>query len=56
MNLVAANNNRRPTAEALIAAAARSIEIHDWISRQIKAGRKPSEILVLLSTHGQVLH
>lgn len=50
--LVAANSNVRqpPTnAERLIAAAATSPEVHDWIARQIKAGRKPSEILVLLS-------
>ncbi|WP_164750642.1 MULTISPECIES: hypothetical protein [unclassified Mesorhizobium] len=51
--LVAANSNVRqaPTvAERLIAAAAASAEVHDWIARQLKAGRKPSEILVLLPT------
>lgn len=50
--MLAANSNVRqsPTvAERLIAAAAASPEVHDWIARQIKAGRKPSEILVLLS-------
>ncbi|WP_292163298.1 hypothetical protein [Mesorhizobium sp.] len=55
--LVAANSNVRqpPTvAERLIAAAATSPEVHDWIARQIKARRKPSEILVLLPD--RVLH
>lgn len=55
----AANTNTRPTrttAEMLIAAAALSPEIHDWISRQIMAGQKPSEILVRLPGQvGQVL-
>ncbi|QKC83240.1 hypothetical protein [Mesorhizobium sp. NZP2077] len=49
----------RSIAEALIAAAAFSPEIHDWIALQIKAGRKPSEILVLLPYNliqAQVLH
>lgn len=55
--LVAANSNVRqpPTvAERLLAAAAASPEVHDWIARQLKAGRKPSEILVLLPD--RVLH
>ncbi|WP_292477330.1 hypothetical protein [Mesorhizobium sp.] len=54
---VAANSNadQPPTvAERLIAAAATSPEVHDWIARQLMAGRKPSEILVLLSD--RVLH
>lgn len=34
-------------AERLIAAAALSPEIEAWISLQLKAGRKPSEILGL---------
>ncbi|MER9814258.1 hypothetical protein [Mesorhizobium sp. M0129] len=35
-------------AERLIAAAALSPAIEAWISLQLKAGRKPSEILVLI--------
>lgn len=35
-------------AERLIAAAALSPEIEAWISLQLKAGRRPSEIVVLL--------
>jgi hypothetical protein len=35
-------------AERLIAAAAISPEIEAWISLQLKAGRRPSEILVLI--------
>lgn len=54
----AANSNvaKPSVAERLIAAAARSSEIHDWIALQIKAGRKPSEILVLLPGLDRVLH
>lgn len=55
--IVAANSNIRPPptiAERLIAAAAASPDVQDWIARQIKAGRKPSEILVLLPD--RVLH
>lgn len=47
----AANSNTRPPqtiAETLIAAAAFSPEIQDWIARQLMAGRRPSELLGLL--------
>lgn len=36
-------------AERLIAAAAVSPEIEAWIALQLKAGRQPSEILIVLS-------
>ncbi|WP_301011790.1 hypothetical protein [Mesorhizobium sp.] len=38
------------TAERLIAAAAISPEIEAWIALQLKAGRRPSEILGLPGT------
>jgi len=43
-----ARTNPTP-AERLIAAASLSPEIHDWIALQLKAGRKPSEILGLIA-------
>ncbi|RWO90886.1 hypothetical protein [Mesorhizobium sp.] len=36
--------------EALVAAAGFSPEIADWISLQLKAGRRPSEILLALKS------
>ncbi|RUU29722.1 hypothetical protein [Mesorhizobium sp. M6A.T.Ce.TU.016.01.1.1] len=41
-------NTAHNPAEMLIAAAAISPEIEAWISLQLKAGRRPSEILGLI--------
>ncbi|RWC27738.1 MAG: hypothetical protein EOS27_20345 [Mesorhizobium sp.] len=40
-------------ADQLIAAAAKSAEIEAWISRQLTAGQKPSQILAEMGQGGQ---